>query len=386
MLTVGVLGLLPAPAFAQSAPAASPERSAQGERANPGVPQRIRLDHPVSVAEALTATQDTGIELADLRFGGNGVVGGYVSVPGESATDQAEKVDKAFRTQFGRAAVAAEVSVPEKTPAATVERLRDLLAGAPTVRVENGPVKLPEKSEAMADKLRTNGENGAGPLANDFDTHLPSWWESEAYERDGQAVIETLLSWDSERGHTPADTPDDWGLEVGVTLYNDDLSWTRPFCFGDGDADADFWATTWETGGVWGTNAPDSSAPYPDYNLWTDPCSQNGLEIGIGYPQKLKPDTSYQLFVQKDLGNLGESAMSGSASIKSNDCNNAGAEPSTNCMGLNTDRDPPDGVDGAAVYVNAGRGWTAPGCTLMIDGADEPIYMENGQFTCNSNS
>ncbi|MGL5857076.1 MAG: hypothetical protein ACRC35_01470 [Angustibacter sp.] len=68
--------------------------------------------------------------------------------------------------------------------------------------------------------------------------------------------------------------------------------------------------------------------------------------------------------------------------LVSNDCNNVGADPNTNCMGLKTDRDPPSGVEGSQLLFNRDREWTVPACFWNADGLQEPIRYANGTSGC----
>lgn len=151
---------------------------------------------------------------------------------------------------------------------------------------------------------------------------------------------------------------------------------------GFGDSDWDFWSGTYEMGGIWGTNVPDASAPYADYNIASDGCDEIGVEVGIDFPRQLAQDTLYLAFFELYPGTQSASRMAASVSMKSNDCNDLGLSPQTDCMGLNTDRDPPAGFDGSATLVNAPRNWTVPACFLMGEGFTAPIRYAPGESGC----
>lgn len=149
------------------------------------------------------------------------------------------------------------------------------------------------------------------------------------------------------------------------------------------DPNKSFWAQTWNTpSALWASNAPASAASYADYVTDGDPCTVNGLELGIGYPRVLSQNTTYflQSATLKGTQPQGNSTMSASVSLKSNDCNDTGSSPASWCMGLNSGRTPP--VTGSQLFVGRSRNWLAPGCFDMATGWAAPTNSGPGVKNC----
>lgn len=220
--------------------------------------------------------------------------------------------------------------------------------------------------------------------------HFPSNWNAQAVDAlDGQRRnTMNWFRWNSAVGSTPAKVPLDWGIEIGLTLFDDLIGGTgsRPKCIApQRNPTTAFWAQTWEAPNyIWVSNLPAAAAAYPDTWLLSDPCSYNSLELGIGYPRVLKPDVVYFLQSSTLKGNQpeGRSAMSAGAYLRGNDCRGGTnpEAPSTACMGLISTRVPP--VTGSQSYVNKSRNLTAPGCYAMVSGWAAPTNSAPGVNGC----
>lgn len=292
-------------------------------------------------------------------------------------------VEAAFQRRFGQSPVVSEMTFSSTVPSTRIRALSRQLKNAGTPSLE---YSLFPETELPRHRVPRN----IITAPQDIDEHFPSIWLGETYrvlatsEMPEVRAYDNYFLYESAFSSDPQSFPNDWGMEIGITIYNPSLSpLPRPLCGLDGgDSDWDFWSGTYQMGGLWGTNAPDNSHPYADYNIASDGCQENSVEIGIGSPTALEQDVTYIAFAELFPGNAGFSLMSASVSMKSNDCNDLLLDPGTNCMGLNTDRDPPTGFDGSATLVNAGRDWTVPGCFLMADGLEDPLRLSPGEGDC----
>lgn len=195
-----------------------------------------------------------------------------------------------------------------------------------------------------------------------------------------------------DRPHNVEYMPEDWGMEFDYNLYNDDLPGgnTRPACpFGN---DRQFWGArgtnsgdevrSWE---VWVGGSTTVSAgtwgAYFDGNDASDDCSSLGLSVGVGYPRNLNdgltgPDAGVirvYTTVVADRGAKVSSVQSASYQATSNDCNNVGVEPNSNCMGLNVNRAFPGPGSDRHISVGKTAGYTAPGVLYSYSGWDGPL-------------
>ncbi|WFE20265.1 hypothetical protein O7621_20520 [Solwaraspora sp. WMMD937] len=339
----------------------------------------------MGVEDALSILEKIDIQVLELRFSGNGVVGGIIPMDGVTAKDQANWAELAFQRRFNRRPVVSALVVRASTSSTEIERLQSVMTAAPPAVTTTAPAVVSRRFSVE------RARDTVQPLDGSIDEHYPSIWEGDTYRTVYPPVQAELRAYDywfvyeSAYSAQPSTFPSDWGMELGITTWNDDLpGWVvRPFCPpGFGDSDWDFWSGTYEMGGIWGANVPESSAPYADYNIASDGCDENGVEIGIGFPRQLAQDTLYLAFAELYPGNESSSRMAASVSMKSNDCNNLGLSPHTDCMGLNTDRDPPAGFDGSALLVNSSRNWTSPACFLMGEGFTNPIRYAPGVSGC----
>jgi len=361
------------------------------------LPVQVDLPHPVSVKAALDAARSAGVRVLEVRLQGNGLFGGHA--PGHSLdiTESVAEAEGAFRQRFGVVPVVPGLILAPGTPDEDVAVLVASLAVAPEAEIDPRSPNL--RGPAAAGSGQTSSpasgprEPSAGALApQDLPSHFPSAMTILAYygivpPGTERSVFEYQVRWSSALGHTPQQNPDDFGLELGATQYNDAIvsSTPRPFC--PVGAESAFWSRVYQIGTyTWGGNVPAAAGPYTDSNIDSDPCSENSVEVGIGYPRQLQADVAYYLFVVLPTGTQGESPFGASASLKSNDCNDVGIDPNTDCMGLNTERDPPAGLEESQLYVSRGRSLPVPGCAGMRDGWDAPLRLPNGVGDCPFNA
>ncbi len=361
------------------------------------LPVQVDLPHPVSVREALEAASSAGVDVVEVRLEGNGLIGGHAPGPSPDIAESVAEAEGAFRQRFGAVPVVPGLILAPGTRAEDVAVLVAGLTAAPEAEIDRTPPDL--RGPAAAGSGQTSApasatrESSAGALdPQDLPSHFPSAMTILAYygivpPGSERSVFEYQVRWSSALGHTPQDVPDDFGLELGATQFNDEIvsSTPRPFC--PVEAESAFWSRIYQIGTyTWGGNVPAAAGAYADSNIAGDACGVNSVEVGIGYPRQLQADVAYYLFVVLPTGTQGESEFGASASLKSNDCNDVGLEPDTDCMGLDANRDPPGGLDGAALYVNQDRGFLLPGCAGMRGGWDAPLRLPNGVGDCPFNA
>lgn len=224
--------------------------------------------------------------------------------------------------------------------------------------------------------------------------YLPAWaptyTEQLAREENpGIVVIRTFAKWNSTSGNHPRHMPSDWGLEFDFSLFNDDISGVHPFC--PPGTDDNFWAGRGTARGEirsWSVyNSGYSTGDlggYFDGNDASDPCSRLGLPIGIGYPDNINArspsSSSYELetTLRTDRGNQSASLFEHLYDAVSNDCNNLGLPPDSDCMGLNDNRVFPGPGADEAYTLNRDRLYYAPACHSYLSGNSSPFL-----FDCN---
>ncbi|MGW3729616.1 hypothetical protein [Streptomyces sp. NPDC000851] len=178
---------------------------------------------------------------------------------------------------------------------------------------------------------------------------------------------------------------DDFGYEHNLSLYNDDLVdiFPRPYCADS--AYTEFWAA-WSTGFKWnavdyGWNFPSSSVAYWDWDDTTDSCQKLDFSVGVGYPKKLTAGVTYNFWIHAEKGAKTSSPYALAGQKLSNDCNDAGMDPGSSCMGLNYTRPGSD----TELMVNSSRNWHVPSCAEWVRGGS-PTARANGTLGCPANS
>jgi hypothetical protein len=351
------------------------------------------LKHPISVSDAIRIAEKSPEDIAQFGVDAHGVHGG-LGTGGVSKQKLAAHMTKeaaTFRASYGRTPVVVSFTViapgPRSrvpSPAVTSSPLVSAAEALPTAVVDESTGITPppsvqrsiaeEKAKVSAAKATTARTKQIIP------GHFPSYWKGEVasqYSILGSGSVIYNMRWDSSTGHNPAKVPSGWGMEIGLTMYNNNnIPSAFPLCGPNGYKN--FFLHTWEPATSWFTNLPQAASPYIDFYIESDSCRVNGLEIGIRYPKKLAADYSYWVSGFPGLGEQRErqSAVSASASLKQDNCGRPDPKfvpaLATFCMGLNTRATTPKGVAQSQPYVGRNRGWLAPGCFSLTSGDAAP--------------
>lgn len=333
-------------------------------------------------AVVTSAFQAAGISAIKLRYAGPQGVGEY-AMPKEAS---AEQISRDVSDLFSRIRVRVPPlrMVTGIVPATHGDPSRGLstaLAGH-VDRVESRPA-----TARSALKTRKTGPPVTSAV-NDWPTYFPSFWRGEmntvnrcvgaggsCEQRRRLATFNQGIKW-GDNGHTPTAWPDpDWGLEVGVNLYA-----PQPCIFDPAGNPVNYlgwWAK--RDNYSWVTDLPSASAPYLDDNRASDECERLAVAFGVGYPRNVSGPAGYRytFYIEQELGLQSASRMSADYQAVSNDCNNIGRAPDSDCMGLNTGRTFPYGVQ-SATLVASSRSWTVPACFAMRDQWAAPVTWANG--------
>ncbi len=268
----------------------------------------LQLPHSISVKEAAKIASSSGGYVTELRITAGVVSGGYII--GTQTGDLQRRVSELndlFKANYNREPVVTALEVAEEAKTANsptglpvpAQQVLRAAASAPVTRIDtNQSLRLPKTPRPQA-RLGTTDRTSATDGAQIFPLHFPSTWTGFALPALDGRRNNTMnwFTWESSSGANPAYLPNDWGIEIGFTLYNDNIGGTgsRPYCVSpDQDPDESFWAQTWNTpDALWASNLPSFAFAYADDVLTSDPCSTNGLELGVGHPRGLSQDTVY---------------------------------------------------------------------------------------------
>jgi hypothetical protein len=418
VVTSGVfLSLGPGAAMAAAAPSGAPvSPQRQLVSANPPISSNAprvtrRFAHPIALSEAAGILDRHPVEVEEYTFDlGGGIIGGFVMQGGAVGGD-IDTMAKSIQSTYGRMPVVtgvtlkADPSSGTASPQPNAEGARALEeAGASQVASidESRAVQMPRPPEGFPPAAGSGfgAASQTGPAVNAtavrpalalaaaqvFQQHFPSGWASVAVPRYDNLYRPTQnwFVW-NQSGFTPSKIPADWGMEIGVSMYNNGIGGVSNLTIRDGcrftsqDANRSFWAQTYNGDSwYWATNVPNSAAPYPDSTLTLDACTTNSLELGVGYPRNLTTNASYFLasYTSKGTQPENQSTMSAAVSLQSNDCNDGGNAPASWCMGLNVNR--ASSVAKSQLLVGAWRNWLVPGCFWMTSGWIDPIRSNPG--------
>lgn len=219
---------------------------------------------------------------------------------------------------------------------------------------------------------------------NVFEQYFPKTWKGEAnnaYRCTSYAYVggpchattplsemQQLISNDNHRW-----PQSDWGLEVSLDLYNSAV------CSGGTANDVyqpGWWAApqTYQ----WVTNIPRYARPYLGDNRLFDDCTRLTQSFGIGWPWSLISGYEYSFFIAtRNPNKVASSRFGAGFQAVSNDCDDIGRDPHTDCMGQNTSRVWRHGMQ-SQIVVNRNRSLTVPGCARMASGWSAPVYWRNG--------
>lgn len=336
-------------------------------------PKVINLSHPVSISDTLSALKESGNPMQEIGLTGNNVLGGFMPNTKKSISSQVSWVESSFSRRYRMMPAVSSITVLPNTSDATIKSLKNKLDKASIVELQNAIPNKPDNNSFARNNVKS--EKLGLMSAQDIPDYFPTTFWGEAYEIPGGTKgysywINYLDVWGFDSDISAL--PDDWGLEYGFTSYNSTITGiTRPLC-GLG-ANTRFWSSTYSEGHLWSTyNVPAAAAPYADYNILSDSCTANSIEVGLGYPKEVPMNSDINFTVELQDGEESSSPASATVTLISNDCNDLNIWPGTNCMGLNTDREVPEGYEKFQTYVNIHREWTIPSCMAMQDGMDEP--------------
>ncbi len=335
------------------------------------VPQRTQVDyrfeHPVSLTDAARIVRRGGYDVLAYRFENEQVVGEYSPASGVSIASYLARM----KDQLGTNPEVVGFSAPfDAGTEADAARGRTTISVAESPEFRAPPVSPAyfHGKAAAAGKLSTQAPSSNLSLAATGDwrpdliqTRVVKW------PSGGRVDFDMSVYWDSPT--TPGYIPADYGLEVGVELYNGASSTLlRPACAA-GYKDKFFaknygwnWYAVDEQFG-WLTAAH----PYADYNDLTDPCNRNSMTIGLRTPQAIP--LSYQaapydwavyLHLDAQQGTQSTNLISGDAGLVTEGwCTSHPTFSNTDCMGV--------AANGSTVanglhrsFLSASRGWTAP--------------------------
>lgn len=200
----------------------------------------------------------------------------------------------------------------------------------------------------------------------------------------GVAEVSTVSQWISARGHEIGSMPDDWGFEIDMSQFNDAFSGTDPFCpigYNEGffakhvpvgdDSSIISWSA-WDitAGGQPGDHGASFGA-YFDHNTFLDDCGRKSIAVGIGYPQNVNQAYRGVAFLGTRVvthrgADVTFSPISAVTQAVSNDCNDLGVAPESNCMDLNIGRTFPGPGSKILLSINKARGMHIPNCIITF--------------------
>lgn len=256
------------------------------------------IDIPPSAASAdvlQTVSEIEGSDRLMLHFSGPSGVGEVWTEPGQSA----EKALDAARSMFADQDIAMPALTRIEDVAADPNVVRERISRHAGVVLAEHPTTANQSPAPQAESLRSSSAVAAGPPQT-FPVWGPSRFTADMHNQYLNSVggvvaqFSETIAWEPGAGHSLADFPEDWGIEFGVTLRNDevDVVGVRNGCIPTGAAESNFWSQTRYK--MWSTNVPAAAAPHLDSNLLFDDCRENAIaNFGIGYPTRVKLDDGY---------------------------------------------------------------------------------------------
>lgn len=376
----------------------------------------VLLDHPVALDAALKVVASKPV--TELRVAGTNFGGALVLSPTiEENVANSLRYPRSFTADSGAEPAVTQFTIRGATTAQT-ERLKRQLQVLPKQPLESassafgptGELTTTLKEQIRNQRSRSRGGSSVGSLSkltelpeavsqttptDDFTLdNFENAYPSAAFSEMAEVIPGSTMSYNFSIGftwdyvpevgvlHHTQLWPDDWGLEIGPTMYNGDLSeQPRPLCgFDGGDSDTDFFFETFSSSAddssfftVW--NVPSEAEPYVDSEITFDACDENSLELGIGKPRELDNNVAYYAVAWMTRGTKEDSLVGATMSAKTNDCNNLGLNASTECMGLNTGA-VPEYIVPYELLLNRDRELTAPLAFKMTDYWDQPFVLD----------
>ncbi|WP_146159418.1 hypothetical protein [Allonocardiopsis opalescens] len=354
----------------------------------------ISLNDEVDGREGLVidALRNGSVQHAVLRFSDSDATGEYF-FDGERSDRLLDFMDAAFIANGVDRPALSSITIPvvDVDDRYTPERIEDIVPGSVRstryINVDSALRGRQDSAPLESDESESRAES------IDIANWAPSYYRASMYSTTRRRppdydvtvpvrLFEHWFRWDAQQGHSPILMPDDWGIEIEVSLYNNDPGGLiRPFCTNVEDGDPNhfsrgYWAS--EQIEAWTSSIPSSAEPYLDDVRLSDACNRNAIAIGVGRPVNISHDANYFVSMYMIPGTATTSEIWAGAQAVSHDC--PGVAQSI-CMDLNTEREFPvgDGEKGAP-YANRDRNFSAPGCVQMVDGWSAPVYWENGTF------
>jgi hypothetical protein len=318
----------------------------------------VRFEHPISLIDAIKITEPEYGEVLAYRFENDQMAGEYSPQSGVDAETYLQQIGDELGTE--PQVVAFVVPAPIATEGKREAIIAPSVAGVPVL---NAPPINPEffDTRRPAQASSTPYQERA-VAAGDW---RPDMVQTAIQDIGSRIYFDYSLFWDSPT--TPGYIPADYGMEVGVELYNAASTSLRPVCAA-GYKDA-FFAKNYG----WNWYAVDeqygsvvAARPYADYNDLEDGCNRNSISIGLATPQAIP--LSYNnapfdwvlfIFVDAPQGTQSSNKISGGVGLVTK--STCAAYPSwalTDCMGVSATGSPVAYTQRATL--GATRGWTAP--------------------------
>lgn len=341
-----------------------------GESVAPSQTQvEVRYEHAISLEQAIAATAPLFPDVVAYRFENSQVVGEYSPQSDSSPAEFSE----AFASRLGTQPEIVAFVLP-------IDEEADL---APIAAPDVGDIPTfgaPPVSDTYFESVST----GVNADAGDASRLSGSDWRPDLVqtriEDFGPIYFEYSLFWDSPT--TPGYIPLDYGMELGVDIYNSAGPILRPVCAA-GYKDAFFaknygwnWYAVNETGG-----AVTAAQPYADYNDLSDECNRNSIQVGFAYPQAIPLaynnapyDWVLFVYVEAPQGTMSSNTISGDVALVTKDwCTSYPSYAWTDCMGVSASGSPI--TDQHRGFLSSTRGWTAPNkCwTSNLKGTIDPV-------------
>jgi hypothetical protein len=398
---LAVWGVLACTASAVAAPSSPSPKPPVEKR----VLHYIGLDHAVSLQDAASLGSATD-EVVGFHYENPGIVGEYFTSSEPIAT---------FLKNF-----AAQTGTAPKVVSIIGSRAVGSAQEAKTVSGDVALLHVPTSMKVFSPDASTNGANwtrmqrarssavsaisrrkALGPLSvSAVSSYQPAYAQYGTSNQAGIAGVWQYFNWSG--GYNPNFRDPNFGLEFKVFQSNPDVfAGVRPLC-----ADAygnpgpvphgSFWAQNqsfnWTI--YYNPTSAGSLGAYADYNDAFDGCRIETIGVGIRWPDQLTYDGySYEVAIniEASRGSVNSSKIGAYIhQVESYSCNawpwNGTA--STDCMGLNQNVAPTNGIDnaGSHVMLNVNRNFSAPNscwetfpvAQLQPNGANDTI----NRFDC----
>jgi hypothetical protein len=352
----------------------------------------VELSHPVSLPDAVTASQQLNEPVVAYAFTNSDIVGEY-SPLGQSVSSFLEdfEVDYGTQPQITGIVVEREVEGERSTKRSTTR-----VAPAPGVTSLN--VDAPELTAAPLSPSASMQSMIAPPevstsrissQARAASAAAADWRpnDMEGYVESAGNNVSFMTSYYWHTGSRPDMVPTNWGLEFEVNLYNSASSNLRPACLGGYKERfaAQNYGYSWKViyqNGVAGNLG--SLGAYQDINDLSDPCNRNSMAIGLRYPQRIaSTNGGYGVIfvITAPKGTEATSKLGGVVQAVSDDyCRSiaGGSMSLTDCMGVYAGSWPSGRGPQSRITLNPDKGkrgptycWTSFG-KGEVSGSDNP--------------